>query len=104
MLDVDVPQAGFTSRFSSSRITDTAYGRLGATRSQFTNIHGLGQHTGLYFKPDESGWGLNLVEQGNTLFGTLFVYDTSGRPKWYSASGLVYNGDTAWTRPLSEST
>jgi lysyl endopeptidase len=36
----------------------------------------------LWFNPNESGWGVNITHQGNTLFATLFVYDASGRPLW----------------------
>src|SRR6186713_2151075 len=49
--------------------------------------------TGLWINPDESGWGLNLFHQGDTLFGALFVYGTDGRPRWYVASSLVSGDD-----------
>ncbi|HET7402003.1 MAG TPA: hypothetical protein VFJ62_09485, partial [Usitatibacter sp.] len=44
--------------------------------------------TDLWFNPAESGWGLNLIEQGNIAFATLFVYDQSGRARWFVASEL----------------
>ena len=34
----------------------------------------------------ESGWGLNLAHQGNTLFVTWFTYDLDGSPLWLSAT------------------
>ena len=34
----------------------------------------------------ESGWGINLAHQGNTLFGTWFTYDPSGAPLWISVT------------------
>jgi hypothetical protein len=37
----------------------------------------------LWWNPNESGWGVNLVEQGTILFATLFVYDANGRAHWY---------------------
>src|SRR5688572_18221962 len=49
--------------------------------------------TGLWINPDESGWGLNLFHQGDTLFGALFVYGTDGQPRWYVASSLVSSDD-----------
>jgi hypothetical protein len=49
--------------------------------------------TGLWINPNESGWGLNLFHQGDTLFGALFVYGTDGRPRWYVASSLVSSDD-----------
>ena len=42
--------------------------------------------TGLWINPEESGWGISLVHQGNTLFGLLYVYDTNGTALWLSMS------------------
>ena len=55
-----------------------------------SNIRGDGYTTNLWLIPNESGWGFNIIEQGDTLFGTLFVYDAEGKPRWYSASSLAY--------------
>jgi len=43
----------------------------------------------LWWNPDESGWGVNVIQQGNTVFATFFVYDANGRAHWYVASALV---------------
>lgn len=48
---------------------------------------GLGlevDHSGSYFNPDNSGWGLTLTQQGDVLGGVLYTYDASGRPTWYA--------------------
>ena len=34
----------------------------------------------------ESGWGVNLNHQGNTIFATWFTYDVDGSPLWLVAS------------------
>ncbi|MDE2210773.1 MAG: hypothetical protein KGJ99_13690 [Betaproteobacteria bacterium] len=34
----------------------------------------------------ESGWGINLTEQSNTIFGTWFTYDVDGTPMWLSVT------------------
>ena len=34
----------------------------------------------------ESGWGLNVTHQGDTLFVTWFTYDVDGSPLWLSAT------------------
>ena len=42
-------------------------------------------HQGLWWASpagSESGWGLNITHQGNTLFATWFTYDTDGSPMW----------------------
>jgi hypothetical protein len=31
----------------------------------------------------ESGWGLNIAHQGDTIFASWFTYDSSGRGAWY---------------------
>ena len=37
----------------------------------------------LWYIPAESGWGLQLVQRGNLIFFTMFVYDPAGKPIWY---------------------
>src|SRR5437588_159685 len=58
--------------------------------------------TELWLNPAESGWGLYIDHQGDTLFATLFVYGPDGKPRWYSASGLT--GDGTYSGALFEST
>lgn len=56
--------------------------------------------TALWWNPAESGWGVNINHQGNTLFATLFTYDAAGAPLWLvmsagnlQADGVTYRGD-----------
>jgi hypothetical protein len=44
--------------------------------------------TGLWWVPEESGWGLSLVQQQDTVVAVLFVYDDAQRPAWYVASAV----------------
>jgi hypothetical protein len=44
--------------------------------------------TDLWFNPDESGWGVNLIQQANVAFATLFVHDEDGRAHWFVGSEL----------------
>jgi hypothetical protein len=44
--------------------------------------------TGLWYDPAESGWGLSVSQQGDTVFAVLFVYDQANHPVWYVASDL----------------
>ena len=53
----------------------------------------------LWSIPNEPGWGVNIAQQGNTLFATWFVYGTDNRPVWYvmsegkkAANGEVFTG------------
>jgi hypothetical protein len=47
----------------------------------------------------ESGWGLNLTHQGDTIFATWFTYDASGKGMWLfmpsavRGAGEVFTGD-----------
>ena len=41
----------------------------------------------LWWNPAESGWGINITHQDNTLFATLFTYDATGRDLWLVMSG-----------------
>ena len=45
-------------------------------------------YTDLWFNPAESGWGINLIQQYETLFATLFVYGPDNTPHWFVASDL----------------
>lgn len=49
----------------------------------------------LWWNSSESGWGLNLTQQGSTMFATLFTYDASGQPVWYVMSGGTRSGTAA---------
>ena len=50
----------------------------------------------------ESGWGINLTHQGDSIFATWFTYDVDGSPMWLSVTaaktGLgVYSGQVVRT-------
>ena len=52
-------------------------------------------YTAMWWNPAESGWGINLVHQTNTLFATLFTYDETGAPMWLVMSnGVKQSGET----------
>ena len=36
----------------------------------------------------ESGWGINLTHQGDTIFATWFTYDQDGTPLWLSVTAV----------------
>jgi serine protease len=42
----------------------------------------------------ESGWGINLVEEGNTIFATWFTYDLDGSPLWLAATATTADNVT----------
>ena len=51
----------------------------------------------------ESGWGLNVAQQGGIVFATWFTYDDAGAPLWLSMTGTkvspnAYTGTLYRTR------
>jgi hypothetical protein len=57
----------------------------------------------LWYIVAESGWGMQLVQRGNTIFATLFVYGQTGAPTWYVATMSSTDGST-WTGDLYATT
>ena len=56
--------------------------------------------TALWLNTQESGWGLNISQQGSIAFATLFTYDAGRAPLWLVMSGgnlqpdgLTFSGD-----------
>ena len=43
-------------------------------------------YTDLWYLPAESGWGVNVIQQGDVIFATFFVYGQDGSARWYSVS------------------
>ena len=43
-------------------------------------------YTDLWYLPAESGWGVNVIQQGDVVFATFFVYASDGSAKWFSVS------------------
>lgn len=64
-------------------------------------------YTDLWYNPNESGWGANVVQQGSTMFVTLFIYGSDNQPTWYVASAVTQQGDSAsslFSGPLYKTT
>lgn len=40
-------------------------------------------YQGVWWNPNEPGWGLSLTQHGNIILGALYTYDESGQPTWY---------------------
>ncbi len=55
-----------------------------------------------YNFPAESqpGWGINLIQQNEIIFATLFVYGTDGTPRWYVGPSTASNGANSFTGQL----
>ena len=65
--------------------------------------------TDIWYIPQESGWGVNVVQSDTFLFLTFFIYGADNKPTWYTASldwdGTRYSGNvyatqgTYWANP-----
>jgi len=74
-------------------VAGTAGSRVSATNYQ-----------DLWWDADESGWGINLVHQGDVIFATLFTYGDGRRDKWFVASGLTRQADGSYSGGLYSTT
>ena len=67
---------------------------VGGSRATSTNYQDL------WWNAAESGWGLNVTHQGNTLFATLFTYDATGRDLWLVMSAGQRQADGSYLGDL----
>ena len=63
----------------------------------------------LWFNAAESGWGVNIIQQNEIQFITMFVYAANGQPTWFvgpstSYTGTDSNGTLAFSGPLYTTT
>ena len=56
-------------------------------------------YTDTWWNPVEDGWGLQIVQQVDAMFATLYVYDAHTSPDWYTAT-LTPNAAGAWKGAL----
>lgn len=101
-MQVDVTPHGFTGSFFGDGITGTD-SRIAASRRTVPVMEGTGWRNDVWFPPNESGWGVNVIEQGESVFATLFVYDRNRQGHWYVGSDLRQSGST-YSGPLYETT
>ncbi|QJR14959.1 beta-propeller domain-containing protein [Usitatibacter palustris] len=71
----------------SAEVSFTVGGQAGTWKIEPFRLSGITNevdHSGVYFNPDSSGWGLSLTHQGDILGGVLYSYDANGAPTWYA--------------------
>ncbi|CAN5317805.1 hypothetical protein BH11PSE11_BH11PSE11_38090 [soil metagenome] len=50
---------------------------------------------GLWWNPNESGWGMSIAKHKNMMFSAIFTYDDAGKPTWYVMSSCpIFNIST----------
>ena len=65
----------------------------------YSDLWGGGQPS-----PTEQGWGLNLIQQGDVIFATMFVYGSDNTARWFSATLSPTGGSTSWSGALDQTT
>ena len=73
-------------------------------RSTQTTRTALSNYQGLWWNPRESGWGIGIAHQDDTLFATLFNYDANGRGIWFVMSAGVKQADGSYLGDLYQTT
>ena len=56
-----------------------------------------GALSGLWWNPNESGWGVHFTQRRDILFVAWYTYDATGKPKWYVASNCNMPSGTPQT-------
>jgi hypothetical protein len=55
-------------------------------------------YTDLWWNPNESGWGLNLIQHASrNIFGVWYTYRQDGKAVWYVIPGGTWTSDTVFT-------
>lgn len=86
---------------SNVSIIDTATRTVADTISVGATPYALGQfvgpaspYRGLWWNPNEDGWGMSITQHGSMIFVAVYTYDQAGQPTWYvmSSCPVIGNG------------
>lgn len=58
----------------------------------------------LWWNPSESGWGVNIAHQADTLFATWFIYDHAGNSTWVVMSNGAKTATNTYSGPIYRTT
>ena len=65
----------------------------------------LTDYSGLWWNPQESGWGLSLHQSAfHAIFGAWFVYGSGNQPEWFTLQGGQWSDSTTWRGTLYRTT
>ena len=105
----DANTATLTYTFNGTTVEKNIQRQVYGTRSAnclptVESRAGQSNYQDLWWNPAESGWGMNITHQDNTLFATLFTYEPSGRDLWLVMSGGVRQADGSYLGTLYKTT
>jgi cytochrome c553 len=95
-----VPQMAFLRGvYSSTDLTDiAAYIASLSAPPPPANPQPQFDYSDLWWNPNESGWGFNIVQHGKSvLFCVMFTYAAPNLPGWYVVPGGTWVSDTVFT-------
>jgi hypothetical protein len=86
-------------------VTKQIYGSRAANCVDTTGSRaGIANYQDLWWNPGEPGWGVNVTHQDNTLFATLFTYDSTGRDLWLVLANGARQADGSYSGTLYQTT
>jgi len=50
--------------------------------------------TDLWWNPSESGWGMTIANQGDTIFVAMYVYGSDNQPMWFVGTASLQSTDS----------
>ena len=65
---------------------------VGMAAAAMPTIAVANNYQDLWWNPNESGWGINISQQGDVMFATWFIYGANGQPTWIFLSRAVRSG------------
>jgi hypothetical protein len=60
----------------------------------------VASYADLWWTASESGWGISVNQQYNTLFSVIYAYGQYGQPVWYVMPGGAWTGSTTYSGTL----
>jgi hypothetical protein len=97
--NVELVQISGVESFVQERLQFTVRPRPAAFTFPLTD------YSGLWWNPQESGWGLSIHQSARyTLFAALYVYDSQGRAQWFTIQPGGWTSSTRWAGPLYRTT
>ena len=92
---------------SNFEAVDTSVMLVSANSAEAKQAGAGTNYQGLWWRSpanSESGWGVNITHQGDTLFATWFTYDASGAGQWFGLTNGSKVGDATYSGTLYRTT
>jgi hypothetical protein len=66
---------------------------MATTTVTVTAAAAAASYQGLWWNPNESGWGISLTQHSDKVFAAIYTYDAAGQPTWYALSDCPIKAD-----------